>query len=298
MTAIVAEIIEMGQRKLAAAGVYSPEKDAETIIAHALGLAFGDLSRHKEDTIDESQLTKITRMLGRRAAREPLARLLGSVEFTGINVKLAAGVFEPQAESAALAEHAALLFEGHQGPLRVLDIGTGSGALLLATLKALPQATGVGVDQSATAIDLAKENAQENELAGRAAFQVTDLASGLPERFDLILSNLPFVPSARLEHLMPEMRDHNPRTALDGGADGLDLYRRLLPMLEAVAHDKTIWLVQTSLDALQPMQYFFAAAGFRQVERLNNHYGVPACLKIGMQRQVSFFSRFFARFAH
>ncbi|CAN7312158.1 peptide chain release factor N(5)-glutamine methyltransferase [Bosea sp. LjRoot90] len=184
------------------------------------------------ERLDEAAAARLKGALTRRLAGEPLWRVLGAREFWGLNFTLSQGTLEPRPDSETLIE-AALVHLGARRlePLRVLDLGTGTGCLLIATLREFPQATGLGIDLSADAVATATGNAARNGVAGRVAFQLGDWTDGVEERFDLILSNPPYIASDEVAELDRTVREHDPHLALDGGADGLVAYRALAAAL-------------------------------------------------------------------
>jgi len=205
-------------------GGETPRLDAEVLLAHHLGCARGDLLLNLDRKFDPQDYEKLVE---RRANGEPVAHITGSREFWSVTLKVSPAVLIPRPDTETLVE-VALKLCAHP-PARILDLGTGSGALLLACLSEWPNATGLGVDASLAALAVAQENAQSTGLAGRANFRLGDWGEGLNERFDLILSNPPYI--AETEELSQEVRTFEPASALFAGGDGLDDYRRILPQL-------------------------------------------------------------------
>jgi release factor glutamine methyltransferase len=174
-----------------------------------------------------AQAAEFEALLARRAAREPLSHILGYREFYGRNFKVTRAVLDPRPDSETLIE-AVLKSTTHHPPLTLLDIGTGSGCLLLTLLAELPHATGVGVDISPDALAIAKENAAHLGLTDRVQWVQADMKTlALQGRFDLIISNPPYIETAEIATLAPEVAQFEPKIALDGGKDGLDCYRKL-----------------------------------------------------------------------
>ncbi|OYZ16836.1 MAG: protein-(glutamine-N5) methyltransferase, release factor-specific [Sphingomonadales bacterium 28-64-96] len=205
-------------------GGETPRLDAEVLLAHHLGCARGDLLLNPERNFDPQEYEKLVE---RRANGEPVAHITGSREFWSLTLKVSPAVLIPRPDTETLVEMALKLCG--RPPARILDLGTGSGALLLACLSEWPSATGLGVDASLAALAVAQENAQSTGLAGRANFRLGDWGEGLNERFDLILSNPPYI--AETEELSEEVRTFEPANALFASGDGLDDYRRILPQL-------------------------------------------------------------------
>ncbi|AZO81460.1 MULTISPECIES: peptide chain release factor N(5)-glutamine methyltransferase [unclassified Bosea (in: a-proteobacteria)] len=184
------------------------------------------------DELDGAAAARLADALARRLTGEPLWRILGAREFWGLSFALSPGTLEPRPDSESLIEAALLhLAERRHEPLRMLDLGTGTGCLLIATLREFPQATGLGIDLSLDAVTTATGNAARNGVAERVAFRHGDWTDGVEERFDLILSNPPYIASAEIAELDRNVREHDPRLALDGGPDGLVAYRALAAAL-------------------------------------------------------------------
>jgi release factor glutamine methyltransferase len=217
-------------RMFAAACLDTPALDARVIVGHALGLDHAALAGAAERALGTQERERIAAMAARRLAREPVARIVGMKEFWGLPLRVTPDVLVPRPETETVVETALAALDRHGGrvrPLRIADLGTGSGALLLALLSELPNALGVGIDLSAAALVVARDNAERLGLATRAAFVACDFAGALAGPFDLVVANPPYVASGELAQLAPEVRDHDPVLALDGGADGLHAYRAL-----------------------------------------------------------------------
>ncbi len=230
------QTVDAARRALAArlksAAIESTDLDARLLTGHALGLDLTGLilAAQRQLTPDESaRLEEFTR---RRLAGEPVARILGEKEFWGLPLQLSSATLVPRPDTETVVELALELVRAGGNldrPLRIADLGTGSGAILLALLSELPAAQGFGTDISQAALQTARANAARAGLSDRATFVACDYASGLTGPFDLIVSNPPYIRSADIDGLAPEVRNHDPLAALDGGADGLDAYRALIP---------------------------------------------------------------------
>jgi release factor glutamine methyltransferase len=211
-------------------GFDTPDLDARVLVGHALGLDHSGLIRDSARALSSAEVAAIAALAERRLKREPVARIVGMKEFWSLpfSVNAATLVPRPETETVVEAALAAIDAGGDRGrPLRVLDIGTGSGALLLALLAELPNASGIGTDICLEALAVARGNAERLGLARRARFVACDLAAALRGRFDLIVTNPPYVESEAIATLAPGVRDYEPRLALDGGPDGLDAYRAI-----------------------------------------------------------------------
>jgi release factor glutamine methyltransferase len=217
-------------RMFAAAGLDSPALDARIIVGHALGLDHAALAGAAERALDAGERDRIAALAARRLGREPIARIVGTKEFWGLPLRLSPAVLvpRPETETVVTTALAAIDRDGARArPLRIADIGTGSGALMLALLTELPNAFAVGTDRSVAALAVARDNAQRLRLAARAAFVACDFATALSGSFDLVVANPPYVASGEIAQLAPEVREHDPRLALDGGPDGLQAYRAI-----------------------------------------------------------------------
>ncbi|MSP32955.1 MAG: peptide chain release factor N(5)-glutamine methyltransferase [Pseudolabrys sp.] len=224
--------------KFRQAGIDSADADARLLVAHALGIDRAALITNGERALSAGEIKTIDALGARRLKREPVARIFGVKEFWSLPLRISEAVLVPRSETETLIE-AALDFVVRGGlgmknlrmeGLRILDIGTGSGALLLALLSELPNARGTGTDISRPALDIASANAERHGLASRCSFVECDIAAGLPGPFDLIMSNPPYIARGDIATLAPEVRDYDPVLALDGGSDGLNGYR-------AIAHE-------------------------------------------------------------
>lgn len=210
-------------------------------MAHAHGVSQEELLR---DQAAPARIDRLAPLLDRRTAREPLALILGHREFWSLDFRVSRDTLIPRPESETLIEAAVAAFADRPTPATMLDLGTGTGCLLLACLSDFPAAFGIGVDRAAAAVALAARNAVELGMAQRAAFVCADWASPLQTRFDLILSNPPYIATSDLSGLMPEVRHYEPRAALDGGPDGLAAFRCLLPQLPRLLNPEGVAVLE------------------------------------------------------
>jgi release factor glutamine methyltransferase len=240
-TALAGQTIDAARRALTArfrtANFESAELDARTLIGAALNLALTGLIASGARALTASEAKQLDEYAQRRLAGEPVARIIGAKEFWGLPLKLSAAALVPRPDTETVVERALeiLRAEGTQDrALRIADLGTGSGAILLALLSELPNAEGIGTDISADALTTAASNAAQLGLGARASFIRCDYATGLSGTFDLIVSNPPYICSADIAGLATEVRYHDPLLALDGGPDGLSAYRTLIPQSAAL----------------------------------------------------------------
>jgi release factor glutamine methyltransferase len=218
--------------QLQSSGIDEAELDARILLGAATGLDLTGLVTQAARPLTAAEASRLARYFERRIAGEPVARILGAKEFWGLPFALSDATLVPRPDTETVVELALELFReqpkvAHRR--RIADIGTGSGAILLALLHEIPDAFGVGTDLSLTALRTAKANAATLGLGGRAGFVACSYAAALSGPFDLIVSNPPYICSADIATLSREVRDHDPHLALDGGRDGFDAYRALIP---------------------------------------------------------------------
>lgn len=246
-----------------AAGIDEADADARFLIAHVLtphSLAQALADPALWSWQDAATLADLA---ARRLNREPLSHILGSQPFWTLDLEVTPEVLTPRADTETLVEWA---LEHVADGAKIVDLGTGSGAILLAILSERKAATGLGIDSSDAALRVATLNAERNALADRCVFRPGNWADGLPQNgFDLAVSNPPYIASAVLETLDPEVKDHEPRLALDGGTDGLDCYRLLVPELFRIVRPGGHAAVEIGYDQAQAVTALFRAEGFAGV---------------------------------
>ena len=264
-----------------AAGIESPETDARLLMAHALGIDRAELIVNGERALKPDEIEAIDALAARRLKREPVARIFGRKEFWSLTLVVTPDVLVPRPETETVVEAAldavvrgALQME----KLRILDIGTGSGALLLALLSELPNAVGTGTDISAAALVVAHENAERNGLAARCRFAACDIAAGLAGPFDLIVSNPPYVARGDIAALAPDVRDYDPAIALDGGSDGLDAYRAIAAQAPGLLAPGGKLIVELGAGQEAAVRALFTKAGLTVAPALDDLAGIPRAL--------------------
>jgi release factor glutamine methyltransferase len=230
------QTVETARRSLAArfksSTIDSAELDARILVGAVLGLDLTGLIASASRPLTADEAFHLEDFARRRLAGEPVARILGNKEFWGLPLQLSAATLVPRPDTETVVELALEIMRAAPNPnrpLRVADIGIGSGAILLALLSELPDACGIGTDISVAALQTARANAARLGFAARAAFVACDYAAALSGPFNLIVSNPPYIRSADIADLASEVRDHDPLRALDGGADGLNAYRVIAP---------------------------------------------------------------------
>jgi release factor glutamine methyltransferase len=281
------QTVETARRALTArfnsAGVESAEIDARMLIGHVLGLDLTGLITSAQRQLTTDEAARLEDFARRRLAGEPVARMIGEKEFWGLPLQLSPATLVPRPDTETVVELALELLraDGATGrPLRIADLGTGSGAILLALLSELPTATGVGTDISEQALQTAAANAARVGLAPRATFIACDYASGLSGLFDLIVSNPPYIRAADIAGLAVEVREYDPHAALDGGADGLDAYRALIPQAAGLLAPGALLVVEAGEGQSGPINGLMTLAGLAPT-------GAPKADLAGIPRAVS-----------
>lgn len=224
----IKQVLDFGTARLAAARTDNPRFEARLLLAHVLGVEPATVFAHPERPVDTVAAARFADLSQRRAQGEPWAYLSGVREFWSLPFVVNAATLIPRPETETLIEAVLEIFPDPDAPLSVLDLGTGSGCILLAVLAERRRAWGAGVDISPAAIAVARANAEALGLGGRAAFLVGNWGRAINGTFDIVVSNPPYIPSRELRQLPATVRDHEPRVALDGGPDGLTAYREII----------------------------------------------------------------------
>jgi release factor glutamine methyltransferase len=212
------------------AGIETPELDARLLLCHAAALTHESFVARAGEALQSEAAVRLEALVRRRASREPISRITGTREFYGRSFLVDESALDPRPDTETLIEAALALIEKTgrwEEPLRLLDLGTGTGCILLTLLDALPKARGLGTDLSPAALRLAEANARRLGVADRASFLASDWLDAIHGEFDLIVSNPPYIASGEIKRLAPEVAHHDPYLALDGGPDGLEAYRRI-----------------------------------------------------------------------
>jgi len=254
------------QARLKAAGIDSPSIDARILLEAATGAGRVDILTDPYRAVTPEQTRQMDHYLERRLRREPVSKILGKKGFWKIMLNVTADVLSPRADTEVIVDIATLAFAPQQS-FEMADLGTGSGCILLATLAERPAARGVGTDISTEAIAVARENAANLDLNNRCTFLRTEWATGFADNsFDLVVSNPPYIPTKDIATLDPEVRDHDPHLALDGGEDGLEPYRVLAPEIKRVLRPDGIFAVEIGWDQGPQVKALFEQAGFSDVK--------------------------------
>jgi release factor glutamine methyltransferase len=245
----VVDIVSRVAKRLWQVGIENEDYEARVLVAYALGLPSATLYVDAPEHLSFRQGMDIEHYVERRCKREPLSKIVGEKEFWSLPFRVSKATLDPRPDSETLIDAVLEYLPHHDAPLRFLDIGTGSGCLLLSALQEYPHSTGVGVDISPDALKIARYNADALGMTARTTFLEGSWTAPIEDVFDVILSNPPYIATAEIATLAPEVREFDPMLALDGGVDGLEAYRQLMPLLEAV---------------LQPQGYIFLEIGYTQ----------------------------------
>ena len=260
----------LAKSRLQAAGIEGPVIDARLLVEAAADATRTDIIAEPRRPLTQAQATRLEAFLARREAREPVSHILGRKGFWKIMLAVNNKVLTPRPDTETLVEWLLRSVPEHAA-FSLLDLGVGSGAMLLSVLAERPAGRGLGVDASDEALAVARENAANLGLAGRTAFLRGDWCFGLGDAsFDFVVSNPPYIPTEDIEGLEPEVRDHEPRLALDGGPDGLDAYRTLAPEILRVLKPGGKFAVEIGVDQAVAVRGLFTDAGATELVTLKD----------------------------
>jgi release factor glutamine methyltransferase len=265
MTLTLVQAWTSAKARLDAAGVEGPVIDARLLVEAAAGASRTDIIADPKRVLTDEQAATLEDYVSRRERREPVSHILGRKGFWKIMLAVNSHVLTPRPDTETVVERVLRDFDEHQA-FSVLDLGVGSGAILLSILAERPAAKGLGVDVSDEALAVARENAANLGLSPRTALMRGDWTHGLADaNFDLVVSNPPYIPTRDIDGLDPEVRDHEPRLALDGGVDGLSAYRVLAPEILRVLKPGGHFAVEIGFDQSAAVEALFRAAGAQGV---------------------------------
>lgn len=273
-TPLLREVLRHAEALLREAGVDTPELDARILMGASLGMTREHMLIHATARLNPAQVGRVLSFIARRVDREPVSRILGRREFWSLDFHLSPATLDPRPDSETLIDEALAGIPDKKAPLSVLDLGTGSGCLLLALLSELPNAVGTGIDRSDEAVATATANARRLGLGQRTRFAVGDWGMGLSERFDLVVSNPPYIPDAEIETLAPEVVRFDPVAALAGGPDGLDAYRAIVAQLPNLLKSNGKVIFEVGAGQSADVAALLATAGFSGIGTRRDLAGV------------------------
>ena len=267
-------------RRLRAAGVETARLDARVLIGHVLGLDTTQMLIRPERSVSETEQAAINAALARRAAREPVARIVGTREFWSLPIGVGPATLVPRPDSETLIEVVLERFGTSDRAARILDLGTGSGCLLFALLREWPSARGVGLDINPEALKTADVTARSLGMAERVAWVHGTWDAPIEGTFDVVLSNPPYIPDDEIATLAPDVAEYDPRAALSGGVDGLDAYRALGPILRGRLAKGGAGFVEIGAGQDDAVTALFAESGLTVDERRADLAGIVRCLAV------------------
>lgn len=275
---MIATALADAARRLGDGGIENPRGEARVLLSHAIGFGPEKMIGYPEFEIDDDGMLIFEAALSRRVRREPMSHVLGKREFWSLNFRVTADTLDPRPDSETVVEAVLEHTKDRGGRLRVLDLGTGTGCLLLAMLSELPNATGLGVDISPAALDVAKGNATALGLHKRAEFSLAKWDDGLEGDFDVVVSNPPYIPTSDLNGLEPEVARFEPRLALDGGMDGLSEYRALAPVVARRLRRGGTAVIELGAGQSVSVSEIMIAEGLQVIDQRHDLGGVIRCL--------------------
>ena len=275
--ATIGATIDEAAAALAAAGFDEPRRRTRRLVATALDLSPSEVFAHPERRLSEAQWARLGGMLRRMLAHEPLSRIAGKREFWGLEFLLSADTLDPRPETETVVE-AVLARLPRNAAHRFLDLGTGTGCLLLALLSEFPQASGIGVDIAPGAALTARLNAERLGLAGRARFAVGDWAAAISGRFAAVVANPPYIATAAIATLAPEVGEYDPHVALDGGADGLAAYRAIAPDLPRLLAPGGLFAAEIGAGQAAAVTAILAEQGVAPIDAIPDLAGIARCV--------------------
>jgi release factor glutamine methyltransferase len=282
--ASVSEALQLIAQTFRAAGIDDADVDARVLAGHALHLDRARLVSQSDRVLEAREVNAISGLAARRLKREPVSRILGRKEFWSLALAITSDVLVPRPETETVVE-GALDFVVRNGlrmeKLRILDIGTGSGALLVALLNELPNATGIGTDISRAALEAAQINVAQFGFESRSSLIACDMAAGVQGQFDLVVSNPPYIARGQIASLAPEVRDYDPMMALDGGDDGLTAYRSISADAKRILAQGGRLFVEIGAGQEPAVRELFTNAGLVVGIARNDLAGTPRVLGAG-----------------
>jgi release factor glutamine methyltransferase len=264
--------------RLTGAGIERPHAEARLLLEAATGLSRASVIAFPERTLGNAEARSFEQMVVRRCRHEPASRILGRREFWSLSFAVTPATLDPRPDSEALVGAVLAEVKDRAAGISIIDLGTGTGCLLLALLSDLPNAKGIGVDLSAAAIAVAQSNAEALHLTARARFLRDDWARHVSDRFDIVVSNPPYIETGAIAQLAAEVAEYDPRAALDGGSDGLDAYRALLPHAKRLLAAGGIVALEIGQGQGPAIRDLAQGAGLRESGSACDLAGIERCL--------------------
>lgn len=277
----IGDVLDRATAILRRAGVETARRDARLLLAEASALGPAPLLAGSERQLSAAAAERFAALVARRRAREPVSRILGQREFRSLEFAIAPATLDPRPDSETVIDAVLARLEDPVLPRTVLDLGTGSGCLLLALLSELPGAWGLGLDHDPVALTVARQNAATLGLAGRTVFAAGDWGAAIGGQWQVILCNPPYVKTADIGRLAPEVGRFEPRAALDGGPDGLAAYRRVIPDIARLLAPGGLAALELGAGQARRVEGLLQRAGLVPLARARDLAGIERCLLAG-----------------
>ncbi len=277
-TSSAQEVLRQSIRTLQAAHVQSASLDARLLLQHVMNVSHEQWVAYPDMDMTTEQVAFYESLVARRASREPIAHITGKREFWSMEFKVTNATLDPRPDSETIIEALLQRIPDRNAELKILDLGTGTGCLLLTLLKEFTNAQGTGIDLSREAMAVAQENALSLGLSARATFLHGNWCEGLSGTFDIIVSNPPYIPTTSIGSLAPEVAQYEPKLALDGGADGMDCYRKILAAMPAMLNQKGIAALEVGVGQIQAVAEIANENGLQLEGMRKDMQGIPRCL--------------------
>jgi release factor glutamine methyltransferase len=274
----VGSLLSVAAAALSEAGVEEPRRQARRLLAAALGLSAAEIFAHPERPLTQHERAAVEAMIARTISHEPLSRIIGIREFWGLEFLLSPDTLDPRPETETVVEAVLARLSDRARPYRILDLGTGSGCLLLALLSEFPCAQGFGIDIAPGAGEAARRNATRLGLGDRARFAIGDWAKPVAGCFDVIAANPPYISTPTIAELPPEVRNHDPLQALDGGADGVAAYRAIAGDLRRLLHPAGLFAAEIGSTQAEAVAAILSGSGLDVEAILPDLAGLPRCV--------------------
>lgn len=263
------------RKRLEAAGIDTPVLDARLLLEAGAGVSRLEIVTDPRREMSDAQVGAVNALTKRREAREPVSHILGRKHFWTLDLEVNADVLTPRPETEFVVEAGLQATLPADAPHRILDLGAGSGAIIFALLRDRPNATGIAIDISEGALEIARRNAEALDVADRLEIRQNDWAKDLDERFDLVVSNPPYIRSSDIEGLAPEVARFEPRLALDGGEDGFVAYRIIAAALPRLLKPGATFVLEVGLGQAEGVKALVEAAGLTTDEPRRDLAGIP-----------------------
>ncbi|MGY8990556.1 MAG: peptide chain release factor N(5)-glutamine methyltransferase [Rhodospirillales bacterium] len=284
----IQEALNQSNAFLAQAGIETARLDARLLVEYSLGLGSHESSLKSEGILQDEEYQRLQTLVTRRAKREPLAYIITEREFWSLPFKVSPATLVPRPDSETLIEAALEYVLERNDALTVLDLGTGSGCLLLSLLHELPHATGVGIDRCPEALKVARYNANQLSLSGRASFVCADWCNGLSASYDVVLCNPPYISNDELATLMPEVAQYEPHHALSGGVDGLESYRAVASLISDVLSDQGKVIFEIGMNQVADVSQLLIQNNLQVIDIKKDLSGLPRCIVAQSSRSKIF----------